>query len=289
MAASTGKGAPSEEAATMTITRSLQIAAALAVFVSAGGALAQTVPLEKPKVLTSGVDKPASILWAGNSFFYYNNSLHGHFNQLMASADPTYKLRQTSVTISGAGIDWHDMASYFRPKAIGNYSFDPQNNVVFNKIERLFDLAVVMDCSQCPIHPTLGPVFTEYAKKNADIIRANGGKPVYFMSWAYADKPEMTAQLANAYIKAANDNGGFVIPVGLAFSASIAKKPTLNLYAPDKRHPSLAGTYLAAVTSYAALMGKSPVGLKYDAGLGAETAAHLQQVAQETVSAFFGR
>jgi hypothetical protein len=260
-----------------------------AAFLGFSPARAQTVPLAKPKVLTTGVDKPASILWAGNSFFYYNNSLHGHFNQLMASADPSYKLRQTSVTISGSGFDWHDMASYFRPKAIGNYSFDAGNNVVFNKLDRLFDLAVVMDCSQCPIHPTLSAVFTEYAKKNADVIRANGAKPVYFMSWAYADKPEMTAQLANAYIKAANDNDGLVIPVGLAFAASIAKKPDLNLYVADKRHPSLAGTYLAAVTSYAALIGKSPVGIKYDAGLGAGTAAHLQQVAQETVAAFYGR
>ena len=38
-------------------------------------------------------------------------------------------------------------------------------------------------------------VFTDYAKKNSEIVRAKGAKPVFFMSWAYADKPEMTAQL----------------------------------------------------------------------------------------------
>lgn len=262
---------------------------ALLLLAFAGAAHAQTVPLQKPKVTSTGVAAPASILWTGNSFFYFNNSLHSHFTALVTSGEPTYKLRQTSVTISGSGFDWHDMASYFRPKAIGSYSFDAQNNVVFNKLDKLFDLVVTMDCSQCPIHPTLAPVFADYARKNAEVVRANGGVPVFFMSWAYADKPEMTAQLAAAYLKAGNDNNALVIPAGLAFAASMAKKPDLNLYAPDKRHPSLAGTYLATATAYAALMGKSPVGLKYDAGLGAEVAAHLQQVAQETVSAFYAR
>jgi hypothetical protein len=241
----------------------------------------------KVKVMASGVEKPASMLWTGNSFFYFNNSLHGHVTALLASADPSYRLRQTSVTISGSGIDWHDMESYFRPKAIGSYSFDANNNVVFNNPTRLFDIAVMMDCSQCPIHPTLAKVFTEYAKKNADIARKHGAKPVFFMSWAYADKPEMTQELAEAYIKAGNENDALVIPAGLAFARSIAKRPELNLYTADKRHPSLAGTYLSAVTSYAAIFKKSPVGLKYDAGLGAETASHLQAVAQETVEAFY--
>ena len=59
------------------------------------------------------------------------------------------------------------------------------------------------------------------------------------MSWAYADKPEMTAQLAEAYTIAGNDNNALVIPAGLAFARSISKQPELNLYAPDKRHPSL--------------------------------------------------
>ena len=103
------------------------------------------------------------------------------------------------------------------------------------------------------------------------------------MSWAYSDAPEMTAQLAEAYTEAAKDNGALVIPAGLAFARSIRQKPDLNLYAPDKRHPSLAGTYLSAVTVYATLLRKSPVGLPYVAGLDPATARHLQTVAWDTV------
>ena len=241
----------------------------------------------RPKVLDAGVTQPASAIYIGNSFFYFNNSLHSHVGSLIAEGMPGFKHRATSATISGSGFDWHDVASYFRPNAIGSYSFDANNKVVFNKMDRLFDVAILMDCSQCPLHPQLKEVFKEYAKKHADTVRQHGAQPVFFMSWAYQDAPAMTEQLAQAYTQAGNDNGVMVIPAGLAFARSIAQKPDLNLYAPDKRHPSLAGTYLAACTTYAALFKKSPVGMKYNAGLSAEVAAHLQNVAWETVQAYY--
>jgi hypothetical protein len=146
----------------------------------------------------------------------------------------------------------------------------------------------MMDCSQCPIHPQLKSVFFEYSKKHSATVRKHGAVPVYFMSWAYADKPTMTAELAEAYTKAGNDDGVFVVPVGLAFAKSIERRPELNLYAADKRHPSMAGTYLAAATLYAALFKKSPVGLKYGAGLDDPTTKHLQTVAWDTVQDYFG-
>ena len=237
----------------------------------------------KPKVLDSGVANPGSALYVGNSFFYYNNSLHGHVTQLNRSADGSRGFRSVSVTISGSGFDWHDMESYFRPKALSSYSFDPDNKIVFNKLDRLFDLAIMMDCSQCPIHPDLKAVFTNFAKKNSEIVRRHGAKPVFFMSWAYADAPEMTRQLADAYTLAANDNDAFVIPAGLAFARSLSQRPDLALTIADKRHPTLMGTYLAACTTYASLFKKSPVGLSYHAGLDAAVARHLQTVAWETV------
>ena len=144
---------------------------------------------------------------------------------LLRSADPQVRFRSTSVTISGSGSDWHDVESYFRPNALGSYSFDANNNIVFNRNERLFDLAIMMDCSQCPIHPQLKTVFREYARKHSDTVRKHGAKPVWFMSWAYADKPEMTEELAEAYTQAGNDNNAFVIPAGLAFARALKQRP----------------------------------------------------------------
>jgi len=165
---------------------------AIAVGPSAG--LAQTRPL----VTSLGPDFPKTEIFIGNSFFYYNNGMPGHVTLLEKAADPGHKqeYRATMVTIGGSGLDWHDVESYFRPDAIGNYSFDEQNNVLFDRRTKLFDVAVMMDCSQCPIHPKLKSAFTEYVKKDSEIVRAHGARPVLFMSWAYADKPEMTGYIA---------------------------------------------------------------------------------------------
>ena len=242
----------------------------------------------KPKRTAIGGEPVASTMWVGNSFFYFNNSMHTHVLNIIRSADPQATVRATSITISGAGIEWHDMDSYFRPNAIGRYSFVGDNEIQFNKPGRQFDTVIVMDCSQCPIHPQLKGTFHEYGKKHSDTIRKNGARPVFFMSWAYKDKPAMTAQLAEQYTIAGNNNDALVIPAGLAFAKAVAKRPELELYQPDKRHPSVAGTYLAAMTSYATLYRKSPVGNKYLAGLDPATAQFLQTVAWETVQEYFG-
>jgi len=267
------------------------IVVALVTLVGIAAAQTAAQAQTKPVVTTLGPDFAKTGIFIGNSFFYYNNGLPGHLSLMEKAADPDHKqdYRNTMVTIGGSGFDWHDVESYFRPNAIGNYSFDENNNVVFNKLDKLFDVAVMMDCSQCPIHPKLNSVFTDYARKNSDIVRAKGAKPVFFMSWAYADKPEMTAQLAEAYTVAGNANNALVIPAGLAFAKAIGKQPELNLYAPDKRHPSLAGTYLATCVVFAALTGRSPVGSSYLAGIDAPTATFLQNVAWDTVQEYYAK
>jgi hypothetical protein len=239
------------------------------------------------KPVRTSIDKPESIMWVGNSFFYYNNSLHGHFGRLAASGN--VKTRGSSITISGSGIDWHDMASLLRPDGVGRYSFVGDNEIRFNKPGKQFDTTIMMDCSQCPIHPQLSAVFHETIKKYAQLLNSQGIRPVLFMSWAYKDKPEMTPQLAEQYTIAGNANDALVIPAGLAFARAIAKDATLELYQDDKRHPTLEGTYLAACTSYAALYGKSPIGLSYTAGLPAERVKLLQTAAWEATLQYFGK
>jgi hypothetical protein len=274
------------------MTRILQtvlIAAAAIIFIAV--APAPVWAGTKPIVTTLGPDFPASEIFIGNSFFYYNNGMPGHVTLLEKAADPEHKqsYRATMVTIGGSGFDWHDVESYFRPNAVAAYSFDDHNNVIFNKLDRLFDVAVMMDCSQCPIHPKLKTVFTEFARKDSEIVRAHGARPVLFMSWAYEDRPEMTAQLAEAYTIAGNENNALVIPAGLAFAQVREKQPELNLYVADKRHPTLAGTYLAACTVFAALTGRSPVGNSYLAGIDEPTARLLQTAAWETVQDYYGK
>ena len=140
-----------------------------------------------------------SLLWVGNSFFYYNNSMHGHVTQLM-SASGAKGLRATSGTISGSGINWHDVEAHFKPGGVASYAFVGDNEVKFNTFEKPFDGVMMMDCSQCPVHPKLQPIFYEYAGKHSATARKYGAAPILFMSWAYQDKPEMTAQLVAEYM-----------------------------------------------------------------------------------------
>ncbi|HET9207243.1 MAG TPA: DUF4886 domain-containing protein [Burkholderiaceae bacterium] len=261
--------------------------AALALMLSA---CAQTPPAT-PAATAASRTPPQSMLWVGNSFFYYNNSMHGHVgNLLRASAEGNRGWRQTSATISGSGLNWHDMESHFKEGGMGSYSFAAGNTVVFNtgerKLPKLWDAVLMMDCSQCPVHPELSPLFEASVAKNAAITRKHGAEPILFMSWAYQDAPEMTATLADAYLKMAAAHQTRVVPAGPAFARSIAKRPDLNLYVADKRHPSPAGTYLAACTVLASVYRINPVGNSYTAGLPADVVAHLQGIAAETVRDF---
>src|SRR5215471_2617923 len=129
--------------------------------------------------------RPKAALFVGNSFFYYNNGMPGHLSFLERAADAENKAayRNTMATIGGSGLDWHDMDNLLRPGGLGSYSFDENNNVNFNKPGRQYDMVVMMDCSQCPIHPQLKDVFVTFAKKDSDIVRAHQMRPVLFMSW----------------------------------------------------------------------------------------------------------
>ena len=268
-----------------------QLKALQAVLIAGAALLLNACATTQPQVkvaLVTGPEQTKAVLWVGNSFFYYNNSMHGHVSQLIRSSSMPDKAghRSVSATISGSGINWHDLDAHFKPNAVGSYSFNAKNEVVFNTFTKPFDVVLMMDCSQCPIHPQLRSIFHEYAKKNSEIARKNGARPAFFMSWAYADAPEMTEQLAAEYGNAGRAHDALVVPAGLAFARSVKERPDLSLYIADKRHPSLAGTYLGACTVLASLYGVNPEGNSYTAGLDAATAKFLQTVAWQTVQAY---
>ena len=180
---------------------------------------AQQAP-SQPKPDVVQLKTPAkSFLFVGNSFYYYNNSMHSYFLDLLRAANPqeAKQYRATSATISGSGLNWHDMEGYFNA-GMASYSFGPNNEVSFNSFDKPFDVVIMNDCSQCPVHPQLSGLFSEYVKKHGDTVRKHGAVPVLFMTWAYADKPDMTEQLARAYTKAGNENDMLVVPAGLAFA-----------------------------------------------------------------------
>lgn len=233
-----------------------------------GSALSQTA---SPK----GQRAPHSLLYVGNSFFYFNDGVHRMVSGLLDAGERHGEYRSTSRTRGGAALSEHDVEGYFAQTPP-------------DEITPSFDAVIMADCSQCPVNPQLRGAFHEYARKHSQTVVKHGARPILFMTWAYADRPEMTAQLAEQYTEAGRETGALVVPAGLAFARAIARNPRIDLYNPDKRHPSVAGSYLSACTILLAVYGKSPVGNPYTGGLDRKTAEFLQQIAEETVEQYLG-
>ena len=208
---------------------------------------------------------PDKVLFVGNSFTYYNNGLHKHYEAIVESANGL--LHSRIMTISSGHLPEH---------VAGLPSLAASED---------WDVVVLQGYSKGPISEATAKPFRDAAERLVQIIRDNDARPVFFMTWAYIDEPEMTARLDDAYTSIGKKLGAQVVPVGLAFERAIQLRPDLKLRIADRKHPTIAGTYLAACTFYAALHQENPEGLSYTAGLEPDDAAFLQRIAWETVEA----
>lgn len=240
----------------------------------------------QPGAADLGIDAPQQVLFVGNSYFYYNDSLHNHLNRMVAEGegrDYDDLLPFRSITISGGSLSHHPMEHYLTPGAIG--------------YDAPFDLVILQGHSAAANSESRSERFRDAVIAADALIAESGAKTALYMSHAYGEghnsyDPEMAANLAALYTEVGAEVDALVIPVGLAFAKAYEERPELELHMEfDHSHPNLAGSYLAAAVSYATLYDASPVGLEYDyfGRLDAETIAFLQQVAADTVAEFQGK
>lgn len=265
--------------------RPLRLAAALFAALLLAASPARSNEPVAPEVRALGIDTPRRVLFVGNSYLYYGDSLHNHVRRLAIENDKANekKYGYKSITISGGTLAQHDLAHYLKPNAVG--------------IKQPFEVVVLQGHSAAGLSEKRGAAFVEAVTTFNDLIRASGAKTALYMTHAYTPAhksydPAMLRKTAKLYIETGNRIGALVIPVGLAFEEAYRRKPDLKLQKDyDGSHPDLIGTYLAACVTYAALYGKSPVGNPYDyyGKIDKDTAAFLQQVAEDTVRSFYGR
>lgn len=224
-----------------------------------------------PDVSSVRADPPDSILFTGNSLTFYNNAIYTHLRKLLVAEDPSLrqKIFLKSMTISGAKLSDH------------------ASGLVQILNSRPWDVVVLQGQSREAIDPDMKDGFEKIVRLYAKEIRSKDAEPVLFMTWAYSDKPAMSAQQARAFKHLGKKLDIMVIPVGLAFEHAMQMNPDVVLHNEDRIHPSLEGTYLAAAVFYAALYRKSPLELDYDAGLEENTARLLRQAAWETVQDYY--
>ncbi|MEM7276844.1 MAG: DUF4886 domain-containing protein [Pseudomonadota bacterium] len=228
---------------------------------------------------------PKRILFVGNSYFYYNDSLHNHVKRMAEENGPFSKgeYQYKSATIGGARLSHHNLDSLLELGRLG--------------IDEPFDLVILQGGSSEPLTAESRRVFTEKAIELNEKIRATGADVAMYMTHAYVKPhkkydPKMIELIEPAYVDAAKAIEAFVIPVGLAFERAYAQRPDLDLHKTfDGSHPSLLGTYLAACVVYATVYERPAVNITYDyfGAVTKEDAMFLRKVADETVNAFRGK
>ena len=235
-------------------------------------------------VTVSGLENktPERFLYIGNSYLYYNDSLHNHVRRMLEEyyEKDIDRGNYKSVTISGSRLSDHNIEYYLDHKNIrvdgpyelviiqagsGETDTKSERKIFFNEIDEMIksikrynsEIALYM------IHPLIEPNVAAY--------------------------PKMLDDVKSAYIKAGNKNNVLVFPVGIAFNEAYIQKPNIALHKADGSHPDMLGTYLAACVIFSSITHKSPKSLKYDYYGVIERGDRdfLQSIAHDTVEQFY--
>ena len=99
------------------------------------------------------------------------------------------------------------------------------------------------------------------------------------------DPAEMQARIRKWYQHAASQTDGCVVaPAGDAWELNYQNSAAVRLHAKDNSHPTLNGSYLAALVIYATIYQPATLSVRYAGSLDANEAAYLQQLAAQAVS-----
>jgi hypothetical protein len=88
------------------------------------------------------------------------------------------------------------------------------------------------------------------------IARKAGARTALFSVWADSAGPSTFDEVRESYSLAAADVGGMYLPVNEAWVLALARRPALPLYAADGFHPSIEGSYLAALVIASVITGE---------------------------------
>ena len=226
---------------------------------------------------------PERVLYIGNSYLYYNDSLHNHVRRMLNEvydneiATSNYK----SATISGSR-SWHHNIDYpINHRNLG--AKKPFQLVIFQGGSGETDTLVERD------------LFSDTTANVIKKIHESGAEAALYMIHAYVKphndaNPQMINDIKKMYIDAGNKNNALVIPVGIAFENAYMQKPNINLHKKfDGSHPNMLGTYLASCVVFSSITQISPLEIDYSyfGTINEADKKFLQKIAHQTVEEFF--
>ncbi len=216
-------------------------------------------------------EQPRNILFVGNSYLYYNNSVHNYVEFMLREfyeSDVDTKL----AAIGGSRLHHHNIDHLLDFK---NLNLDQQIDIL---IMQGGSAQVTTEENQIEFIQTA----KSYAKKAQDL----GITTALYMTHAYTDadvryEPKLINKITKTYYEAGKKSNSIVIPVGLAFDMAYKIRPDITLHHEDGTHPGPLGTYLGAATVFASITGKSPVGLNFNYynSIDDESRLFLQEIA----------
>jgi hypothetical protein len=230
-------------------------------------ALAAVAGCDGPADLPADDELRLDVLFVGNSLTYWNDL--PNMLGLLLERGGAGPVRVEAVTFPGVGLPDHwEEGTALRRIADGGW-----------------DVVVLQ---QGPSATEGRPYLLEYAQLFAERIEAVGARPALYMVWPALIRFGDFDGVSDSYATAAQMVDGLLFPAGEAWRAAWARDPQLQLYGPDDFHPSLKGTYLAALVMYEQLADKDPRALPGAIPtssdwiqLPAEEAVILQQAAVE--------
>jgi hypothetical protein len=164
-----------------------------------------------------------------------------------------------------------------------------------------WNLIVLQEQSQRPAFPDaqVAVEFYPYGRFLDSLVHDKNicGRSIFYRTWGYPDGDAdncpvfppictykgMDSLLSRRYTKIAKDNQALLSPVGDVFKEIMGSVPSVNLFAADRKHPSAAGTYAAALTFYTILYRKDPTAVTYTGGLSLADAKAIGAVVRNAV------
>lgn len=134
--------------------------------------------------------------------------------------------------------------------------------------------------------------FQLHGLKLVGAARKAGGRPWLYVTWRYSEQVSDFAEyeyhyrrhhglLQTAYSHLATHTGAGLINVGMAWESLLAESPPFSLYA-DGNHPTVHGSYLAALVIYGALSGDDVEWIAFaPGGISAPDAQVIRRIAAE--------
>ena len=209
-----------------------------------------------------GIGAGARVLFIGNSLTE-GNDLPGMVRALASAAGLNWDVQ--AQLLSGAGLEDH-WARGFAQQRIQSGHWD----------------AVVLQQGPSSL-PESRVNLRQWTGEFDGLVRAAGGRSALYMVWPMLDRFSWFDRVRDSYALAARDVSGYFLPAGETWRAAWRSTPSLTLYGGDGFHPTVAGTYAAALTIFAGLSGRSPLGLPPPATVDSRTAERLQQATLEAL------